>query len=154
MKKIFGWVLVAVLMAAIPLAYATVVKDKMKFEGQVQATRFVHKFKTIGTATTYTHTVEDGDVLLVNKTAGLASLTVTLPTITSDLDGYVLIVKQIDSGTTDCALTPVSGQYIEMTRGTASGASDYSTDAAGDAKAFMARYGTTCYWYQLWANQT
>ena len=33
MKKILGWVLVAVLAVAIPLAYGTVVKDDMDYEG-------------------------------------------------------------------------------------------------------------------------
>jgi len=33
MKKIIGWVLVAVLMVAIPWVYASVVKDSMTFEG-------------------------------------------------------------------------------------------------------------------------
>jgi hypothetical protein len=35
MKKIIGWMIVCVLMVAIPMAYATVVKDSMHFKGNV-----------------------------------------------------------------------------------------------------------------------
>lgn len=163
-KKILGWVLVAVFIAAIPLVYATVVKDSMTFEKLTSTGTFtaadiaatgtltqvgniaqdgalVQGWDTVGTATTATLAATSQDWILVNKTVGLASLTIALPTITSALDGKVFIFKQLDSGTTDASITPTAGvDAIESTRGTLTGVSDYVIDAIGDRKGWKAHY--------------
>lgn len=108
--------------------------------------------------TAYTHSFDNGNLVYLDKAlAGTpTSCTITLPQITAAMDGTVFILKQLDSGTTAAVVTPYGLGYdgIESTRGTVSGTSDNTTDAVGDAKAWMAYYtsGTSSYWIQLWVN--
>jgi|GEM_PF-2711640 len=99
---------------------------------------------SVGTSTgTTTHTLTStiSDWILINKATGLESLTVNLPTITSDLDGKLYIFKQLDSGTTACNVTPTAGSdAIETSQGTLTGVSDFVLDAAGDCKGWKAHY--------------
>lgn len=79
---------------------------------------------------------------------------VTLPSITSAIDGWKVGFKYIGSGTTKFYVYPASGvtNYIESTQGTFTATSDSSLDAAGDVRVWQARYinsGTTKVWYLI-----
>ena len=54
--------------------------------------------QSVDATVSYTHTAAMGNVILFTKAAGGAAYVVTLPTITAALDGYILVLKQLDSG--------------------------------------------------------
>ena len=101
-------------------------------------------------------TVSMGNYFIVDESTGNAS--VGLPPITQENIGALAVVKKADGNTTaGCAVKVASyaGQYIEATRGTYSGTSDTTNDAAGDVKAWIASQNATHFiWHQLWANQS
>jgi len=116
----------------------------------------VQKTYTVSGVTEYTLESEDGNIILLDKVA-VNEVAIALPTITAALDGYVLTFKQIDSGTSNAVLTPTAlTDTIESTRGTATGTSDATINAAGDTKSFVADFesGVSGVWRQLFSNQS
>lgn len=110
----------------------------------------------LNTTTTLNATSATGTYIMVDNTAGNA--TIGLPEITTANLGLSYVIKKMDSNATAGACAAVysySGQYIESTRGTYTGTSDVTNDAAGDVKAWIAGYNSTDYiWFQLYVNQS
>lgn len=77
-----------------------------------------------------------GNVLIFS---GSSTTTVALPTITAELSGYMLTVKNVSGGTP--VLTPTATvDAIEATPGTMTGTSDSTCTSAGSASIFVAVY--------------
>ena len=114
--------------------------------------------KVHSATTNYTHSFDDGQIILMTKAVGgnaQTSYWITLPTITEAMDGLIVILKQLDSETSPTGMVAAVGiDAIEASRGTATGVSDYTTDAAGDVKAWIADYSaTSSVWRYFFADQ-
>lgn len=169
-KSILGWVVVSGLLVAIPLVYATTIKDDMRFEGSMTVgNEFVIKTYTISGTSDVALTAANGNVIILQQvsTSGTSNCAGTsaslyeirLPEITAAIDGMPIILKNKSglssfatfsgSGVTDQQVVPGSGyDTIEATQGTESGVSYIALDAAGDCTMFVADYvsGSTSVW--------
>lgn len=108
----------------------------------------VPPYEYASTAGALTWTTAYGHVVICS---GSTESSIALPTITSAMSGYIFTVKN-QSGATTRTLTPTAGvDAIESTRGTITGTSDTTIDAAGDVGTWMALYrsGASPYWVYI-----
>jgi hypothetical protein len=168
-KKILGWVLVATLMVAIPLALATVIKDNMTYTGTVAMTGTETHSGAVTNSGVITHSdgvIFNDEVVLqpykmtsvgsaadpalgtwayangnIGMFSGSTAYTLTLPTITAAMSGYVVTFKN-EADAIARILASGTGDGIEDSQGTMTGTTEEDMDAVGDVLTLMAVHTT------------
>ena len=131
-KRILGWILVAVLITAVPMVYSGDVRETMRNWGIEMRGGFNKKVTLVTADKTWQWS--DGNTAVVSAASAVV---LTLPAITGAKSGFELTVKRT-AGSFITAVYPPSDQ-IEVTQGTLTGqTSDIEIDAVGDVATWTA----------------
>ena len=154
-KSILGWVFIAVLIAAIPMAMSGDIKDSMRF-WDVKVMQGLTKtvYKHAGGAIEWETSM--GNIIMMS---GATTSYIMLPLITEQMSGYELTLKvnanpAAGSGYNRYIVSdgaPGGNDQMEIAQGTLTGTSDSEMDAVGDTKTYVAVHhsylsGVTSVW--------